>query len=60
MAVPLKFIKNVGEQEAENVLLGQAPKSGFILLKRLLFYAGILLEILGRGILDFSGVLTCS
>lgn len=54
-----KFLEQVYEQEAERLSLRQAPKNRFILLMWLvLFYAAILFETLGRGILDYSGVFT--
>lgn len=55
-----KTPREVGEKEAKRVPLGQASKYRFILSIWLLFYVVILLEMLGRGLLDFSGVLTCS
>lgn len=55
----LKVLEQVGVQETKRVSLGHVSKYSFILLVWLLFYVVILLEMLGRGILDFSGVLTC-
>lgn len=55
----LKVLEQVGEQETKRVSLGHVSKYSFILLMWLLFYVVILLEVLGRGILDFSGVLAC-
>lgn len=55
----LKFLEQVCDREAERISFSQAPKNGFILLMWLVwFYAVILFETLGRGVLDFSGVLT--